>query len=340
MNVSELGEFGLIDILSRMAYATRDREAAAWQKLVLGIGDDAAAWQGEAAIQLATTDALIQDIHFTLKTISWEELGWRALAANLSDIAAMGGLPRYALVSLALPGHTEVEDVVIFFRGMLDLAQQSGVAIIGGDTCSAPLVAINITVLGSAAQDDHLLTRSAARPGDQIAVTGYLGGGAAGLEILRQDIPTKPGVARKLKRAFTRPQPRVAEGQALAASGVKAAIDISDGLVADLRHICQASRVSARVETNRVPILPEVKASFADRALELALSGGEDYELLFTAESTIIDRVKDAISCPVTVIGEITEDETGKITLIGEKGQPLDLPRAGWEHFREGQPQP
>ena len=116
MKVSELGEFGLIDLLSKMAYGAQDNEVGAWQQLILGIGDDAAAWYGDDSIQLATVDSLIQDVHFTLEITSWEELGWRALAANLSDIAAMGGLPQYALVSLAVPDHTEVEDVTALYK--------------------------------------------------------------------------------------------------------------------------------------------------------------------------------------------------------------------------------
>ena len=122
MQVSDLGEFGLIDLLSKMAYGAQSKEIGAWQQLVLGIGDDAAAWYGDTSIQLATVDSFIQDVHFSLGIASWEELGWKAMAVNLSDIAAMGGLPRYALVSLALPDHTEVDDVTALYKGMIELA--------------------------------------------------------------------------------------------------------------------------------------------------------------------------------------------------------------------------
>ncbi|MFC1951930.1 thiamine-monophosphate kinase, partial [Chloroflexota bacterium] len=150
MKVSELGEFGLIDILAKTVVSSKSRQIASWQQLILGIGDDAAAWRGDASIQLATVDSLIQDVHFTVSTTPWRKLGWKALAVNLSDIAAMGGVPRYALVSLVLPGTTEVEDVTALYQGMIELAQQFGVAIVGGDTSNAPLIAINITLLGSA----------------------------------------------------------------------------------------------------------------------------------------------------------------------------------------------
>jgi thiamine-monophosphate kinase len=334
MKVSELGEFGLIELLSKIAYSTQDKEKEAWQKLILGIGDDTAAWYGDTSIQLATTDSLIQDVHFSLNTISWQELGWKAMAANLSDIAAMGGLPRYALVSLALPSHTEVDDVTALYNGMVELARQFEVAVVGGDTSSAPLVVINITVLGSTrGKDIPILTRSAARPGEKVVVTGYLGGAAAGLELLNKQIPLENEASASLKEAFLKPYPRVAEGQILLEYGVRAAIDISDGLISDLSHICQASQVSARIEIDLVPVLPEVKANFGDRAIELALSGGEDYELLFTASNEVIDKVKSAVSCPVTVIGEIGAGNAGEITVVNKKGEPVSLHSKGWEHF-------
>ncbi|MFC1986073.1 thiamine-phosphate kinase [Chloroflexota bacterium] len=275
MKVSELGEFGLIDLLSRMAYGVRDKESGAWRQLILGIGDDATAWQGDASIQLATVDSLIQEVHFSLGVTSWEELGWRAMAANLSDIAAMGGVPQYALVSLALPGHTEVADVTALYKGMIGLAKQFEVAIVGGDTSSAPLVIINITVLGTTKNGGkHLLTRSAAKAGEKVAVTGYLGAAAAGLKMLTERLHFDSEAAASLGDAFLKPNPRIAEGQILVEHGVRAAIDISDGLVSDLGHICRASQVSARIEIDCLPVQRAVKANFGDRALELVLSGG------------------------------------------------------------------
>ena len=324
MKVSELGEFGLIDLLAKMVGGGQD------ERLLIGIGDDAAAWQGDASIQLATIDSFIQDVHFPSGIASWQELGWKALAVNLSDIAAMGGMPRYALVSLALPEDTEVDDVTTLYTGMLDLAQQYGVAIIGGDIVSAPLVAITITILGSN-QKKQLLTRSAAEPGELVAVTGELGAAAAGLEMLSKGPQLDLEAATRLRNAFLHPYPRIAEGQLLLEQGVKTAIDISDGLISDLNQICKASQVGARVEIDRVPIEPTVRAQFSDKSLELALSGGEDYELLFAAGAEVIDRVKRAASCPITVIGEIV---AGKgVTLVDRQGNPSNLGKAGWEHF-------
>ncbi len=323
MKVSELGEFGLIDLLAKMA-PLRD------ERLLIGIGDDAAAWQGDNSIELATVDSFIQDVHYPSGLIPWPEIGGKALAVNLSDIAAMGGLPRYALVSLALPPETEVDSVTALYTGMLRLAGEYGVTIVGGDTSNAPLVVISITVLGSSPQK-RLLTRSSAQAGELVAVTGNLGAAAAGLEMLTQKLEFEAEAAARFQQAFFRPTPRIAEGQLLLEQGVKTTIDISDGLVADLGQIAKASKVGARIEAGRVPVAPEVLASFGDRALELALTGGEDYELLFTAGAEAIDRVKKAASCPVTVIGEIT---AGKgVTVADHKGKPLKLGRAGWEHF-------
>ncbi len=326
MKVSELGEFGLIDLLAKMVGGGQD------ERLLIGIGDDAAAWRGDASIQLATVDSFIQDVHFPSGLASWKELGWKALAVNLSDIAAMGGLPRYALVSLALPDNTEVDDVTALYTGMLDLAQQFGVAIIGGDTSRAPLVAIAITVLGSTNQSQRMLTRSTAKQGEQVAVTGYLGAAAAGLEMLTKGLKFDPQATTAFRNAFLHPVPRIAEGQLLVEQGVKTAIDLSDGLISDLNQVCKASRVGARVEVERVPIEPRVKAHFGDRALELALSGGEDYELLFTGRAEVIERVKRKATCPITVIGEILAGNKG-VTLVDSRGKSVSLPRGGWEHF-------
>jgi len=333
MKVSDAGEFGLInrlDTVVNSAPGARQRR----QQLLIGIGDDAAAWPGNGLTQLATTDSLIQDVHFSLDTTSWEELGWKAMAVNLSDIAAMGGIPEYALISLAIPGDTAVEDVVSMYRGMVALAADFNVAIAGGDTCRSPVVAITVTVLGTSGSDSlPVLARSGARPGDKIAVTGYLGAAAGGLKMLTQKLDAKPEVKARLSQAFLRPCPRITEGRQLAKLGVLAAIDISDGLISDLMHICEMSQVGARIEIDRVPVDPLLKTWLGSESLEMALAGGEDYELLFTASTDIINNIKQAVSCPVSIIGEITAGDAGKVTMVDSNGRPFSLKKAGWEHF-------
>lgn len=331
MKVSELGEFGLIDLLAVMISDSRINQFTPNQ-LIIGIGDDAAAWQSDASIQLATVDSMVEGVHFSLETTNWQELGWKSLAINLSDIAAMGGVPRYGLVALALPEDTDVENVAKLYEGMIELARQFHAAIVGGNISRSPVVSITITILGSSL-NNKILRRSTAKPGDTIAITGYAGSATAGLEMLRKKLKYTPQATAYLRNAFLHPVPRINEGQLLVKHGITTAIDISDGLVADLRHICEASGVSARVHTDLLPVHPAVRDNFGERARELALSGGEDYELLFTGSAEIIKRIKKDMKYPVTVIGEITAGEPGKISLLDAGGRPVKINQTGWQHF-------
>jgi thiamine-monophosphate kinase len=326
MKVWGLGEFGLIELIAEIV------GKASRKDIILGIGDDASVWRTESSIQIGTTDILIQDVHFTLKTTTWRDLGWKALAINISDIAAMGGKPSYALVSLGLPPETEVDSVAELYRGLMEIATKFDVDICGGNISSAPVAIINLSVIGEASH--NILTRSAALPGDQIAVSGYLGQAAAGLKMLRAGLEFDSETTAFLREAHLRPCPRVAEGQILVQNGVRAAIDLSDGLVNDLAHISKASHVGAKVWVHRLPIHPLVSAAFKEESLGLALSGGEDYELLFTAKSDVIERVKGLMPSPVTVIGEILSGEPGQVTLYDERGQIVEWNEQGWEHLR------
>ncbi|HEX79363.1 MAG TPA: thiamine-phosphate kinase [Dehalococcoidia bacterium] len=330
MKVSEIGEFRLIELLATIA-----KEGKKKQQPVIGIGDDAAAWRSDTSLNLSTVDCLVQDVHFNLDITTWKELGWKSLSISLSDIAAMGGTPRYALASLGLPGDTEVDDVADIYHGITELGNEFGIAIIGGNISDAAIVFLSTTVLGSAAGDDRILTRSAARVGDLIAVTGSLGAAAAGLEVLKHKIPLDSETSTLLKQAFLLPRPRIAEGQLLVEQGVKSAIDISDGLIADLGHMCRASQVDAHFYIDRIPIHPAARIAFGDRALEMALSGGEDYELLFTANSAVIEGVISKASPPITVIGEITTGEAGEVTILDKDSKPYKPTSTGWQHFTE-----
>lgn len=333
MRLSELGEFGLIDLVRTMVDSHRPPGRTLWPEVLVGIGDDAAAWESNNRIHLATTDTLVEGVHFDLDVIKWDELGWKALAVNLSDIAAMGGIPRYALLSLALPGALEVKDISEFLNGMMDVAMEFGVVIFGGNVTSAPNVVIAMTVIGCS-KGKGILKRSTAIAGDQIAVTGYLGLSAAGLEMLKGKVISDPNASSILRKAHFKPTPRVTEGQILLEQGVKTAIDISDGLVADLRHICESSRLSASLRVDHVPVHPLVMTNFPNYR-ELALTGGEDYELLFTGDQATVARAKQALSCPVAVIGEITDGKSpARVTLVDSKGTCAHYEKSGWEHFR------
>jgi len=333
VKLSEFGEFALIELIHDITGKFKNTKQSSWQQLLIGIGDDAAAWQGDSHIQLATTDSMVQGTHFDLNNITWEELGWKALAVNLSDIAAMGGTPKYALLSLALPGELEVENVAQFCHSVASLAAKFGVAIVGGNISTAPNIVINITVFGSA-KTRSILKRSTATPGEQIAVTGNLGLSAAGLKMFKEKISLDAQVAGILRKAHLQPVPKIKEGQILAQHGVKTAIDISDGLIADLEHICEASKVGAKIKVVQLPVHPMVKANFPDYH-ELALYGGEDYELLFTADKNIIVQVRKALNYPITIIGDIVEEGLpDRVTLLDHKGNTIPASNRGWEHFR------
>lgn len=326
MKVGELGEFGLIELIADIV------GKPSRQELVLGIGDDAAAWRTEKSIELATTDILIQDVHFKLDSTAWGDLGWKALAVNISDIAAMGGTPCYALVSLGLPPETEVDSVVELYRGLKEIADKFDIAIAGGNISRASVVIVDVTVIGKASV--ALLTRSAAVPGDRIAVTGFLGQSAAGLKMLNSSLRLDKKTTAFLREAHLRPLPRVAEGQTLALNGVKAAIDLSDGLISDLTHICKASHVGTLVRIENLPIHPIVRSVFERESLGLALSGGEDYELLFTAGIEVVNKIKAIISSPITVIGEIVSDGSGQVVLLDEHDKVVKWNDKGWDHFK------
>jgi thiamine-monophosphate kinase len=333
MRVSEVGEFGLIRLIQEIAEKYKNPSEPSWRKLLVGIGDDVAAWKENDQILLATTDSLIQGVHFEPGVITWEELGWKALAVNLSDIAAMGGRPRYALVCLSCPGHSNVEDISTLFHSMASLASTFGVAVVGGNVASAPLLDVTVTLLGEAS-GQAILRRSDARAGDLIAVTGHLGGSAAGLAMLKRGLSLEEGVAGELRRAHFHPVPRVPEGCALVSHGIRTGIDVSDGLVADLEHICESSRVRATIELDKVPIHPLVRQHFPDYT-DLALYGGEDYELLFTGTEACVGRAKDALDCPVTTIGVISTAEAPEVRVVDSSGATVSSRRQGWQHFRD-----
>lgn len=322
----------MIDLIADMIKKSRG-DSPAWQQLITGVGDDCAVWRESGKPQLAKVDCQIEGVHFDLKLISWEDLGWRALAVNLSDIAAMGGLPRYALVSLGLPLDSEVEDVLSLYRGLLQLAEKSGTAVVGGNLAGSPHLFVDVNLIGETLHPQgEYLSRYRAQPGDLIAVTGWLGSSAAGRKILEQG--RYQAQYAELKQAFARPEPRLAEGRLLLEAGVSTGLDISDGLLSDLGHICRESRVQARLYLEKLPVLAEVKELFGERAYELALSGGEDYQLLFTAQQSVMDKIKDRTGYPVTIIGEITQASKPSISVLDARGKLYRPYKTGWDHFK------
>ena len=334
MRLQRLGERGLIRRI-------RQAVGSSGPGIRVGICDDAAVleWTPGAWL-LATTDLVIEGVHFRRPAATPADIGWKTMAVNLSDIAAMGGVPRFALVALACPETTEVEEVDQFYEGLSAAAAPHGVSIVGGDTSSSPAGWIaNVTMLGEMTGLPRL--RSDARPGDLIAVLGTLGRSAAGLALLEASLP--PEVPQDLReevtRAHLRPVARVAEGRWLGtADGVHALIDLSDGLATDLGHITAESRVTARVELIRLPLASSAMAVAKALGLDpvrLAVAGGEDYELLFTAPpasiGTLAAGLWSATGTPVTVIGEIVAGSPG-VEFRDVAGQVVDV-GSGFEHF-------
>ena len=327
MNVSELGEFGLIE---RLASALDDEAAA---DLIVGIGDDAAAWRAGDQLLLATTDTLVEGVHFRPEFAPWADVGWKALAVNISDIAAMGGEPLFALVTLALPLETEISFADELYEGLMDCAREYGVTVAGGDIVRAPQISVTIALIGRAQMPDGepiLMRRDGARAGDVIAVTGTLGDAAAGLWRLRKGA----GHDEPLVQAHLRPVPPLETAQQAARIGIGCAIDVSDGLVQDLAHICRRSGLGAVVEVDLLPLSDALSSAYPEDALALACTGGEDYELLVTGTEDGIEQLTEEAAVPITVIGRMVKAQEHCPKLLDASGTEIALPAAGWDHLR------
>ena len=334
MQIKDLGEFGLIHLINAMVVQERrgpDNGADLGFGLMVDTGDDTAAWRSAPATELFTTDTVVEGVHFTRETTPWRDLGWKSLASNISDIAAMGGLPLYALVTLGLPPETEVADIEEMYRGMLEIGAKYGVGIIGGDMVRSPVVFVTVALTG--VHSGQPMLRSTARPGDQVAVTGYLGTSAGGLKLMLNGLPAPADAADFLRRGHRRPSPAVSEGRLLVEAGVTTAMDVSDGLADDLAKLCRASGVAARIITSQVPVHELLRLAFPGECLGLALGGGEDYLLLFTADRAVMSRVMPLLPDGAAVIGEITAGEPGRVTLVDADGVERAAGSGGWDHF-------
>jgi thiamine-monophosphate kinase len=337
---SRIREFDLIRAL-------KQRYGTTHSSIVRGIGDDAAVIaSGQNRRHLLTTDLLAEGIHFDRRTAAFGDIGFRAATANLSDIAAMGGIPEYLLVSLASPRDATGRQVKQLYDGMMAACRPHRVRLIGGDTsASRGGWFVNITLVGSSSSG-HILFRSGARPGDNLYVTGTLGDSRAGLQLLQRPRGTAgarsltPGHRRFLIQRHLRPTARIREGRWLSMiPWATSAIDISDGLSGDIRHLCAESRVGALIELSTLPISSACReyASAAKRdAVMLALAGGEDYELLFTVparQRVRFERASARHRVKVTRIGTITAAKDG-LRLALPDGRQRPLPVSSYEHFR------
>jgi thiamine-monophosphate kinase len=331
-----IGEFGFIKKISRGCLIRP-------HNVIKAIGDDAAAFVVEPGkISLITTDLLVERIHFIRNSIKGFDLGYKSLAVNLSDIAAMGGDAREAFVSIAIPPDCPLAYLEAIYDGMKNLAARFEVNILGGDTTSSKTdLIINIVVQGTVARE-KMLCRDAARPGDIIASTGYLGESKAGLHLILNNIPHDSEELQYLYRAHVLPEPHLHEGRLLAGQpGTHAGIDISDGLSSDLGHIAEESNVGATLYADKIPV-SEFLQKFCKRfhfdPVEYALSGGEDYTLLCTVASESAEEVaakfQTEFKKPLFCIGEV--NDKNRLDIIYPDGSSKPIAPTGWNHFKAG----
>ncbi len=340
MKISDLGEFGLI---RKIKAQSKGRSPST----LIGIGDDAAALSLPTSKKLlATTDLLLEGVHFDLSYNDFYSLGWKSAAVNLSDIAAMGGVPRFCLTALGIPSGISVEQINDFYKGFHALCRKYNVELVGGDTCgSVKGLVISVTALGEV-EKKKMLTRAGARPGDLIFVTGTLGDSGAGMELLKAGSRGRGAGSRvkarnaelrtpnsELIRKHLRPVPRVELGRKIAFSGCATAmIDISDGLSSELGHVCEESGVGAEICAGQIPFSKDIHTAAGHLKadpLHYALSGGEDYELLFTI---LPSKLKKFLSLKIvaTPIGSII---AGRRMFLINNGKKTVLKPKGFTHF-------
>ena len=333
MDLRDIGEFGLIERIRSGCVSVPGRS-------IKGIGDDAAVIDtGTDRVQLVTTDMLLEGVHFDCATISGRDLGAKSLCVNLSDIAAMGGEALDAYVSLGIAANTALDFLDDFYDGLKALARQFDVNIMGGDTTRSPQgLVVSITVTGQA-EREQVLYRSGARKGDVVCLTGPIGASSAGLFMLQGGIDPENDAETRLIDTHLRPLPHLAQGRFLSQTGaVHAAIDISDGLAADLGHILQQNRVGARIFAGQLPV-PDALADLARRhgrdPLQWMLHGGEDYILLVCIDPDAAGAIKRSFQKhfkqPLYAIGEVSA--SNRIELVDETGRATPIPASGWDHF-------
>jgi thiamine-monophosphate kinase len=336
LRVRDIGEFGLID---RLVASLPPDTRAVRDDVLVAAGDDAAVIRPPVGdMQVVSTDALVEGNHFRMDWTDWESLGHKALAVNLSDIAAMGALPTVGVVTLGLSGDELVADLEALYRGLGALARRHGVVILGGDIVRVQRERfIAITAMGRT-REDQVLLRSGARVGDVIGVTGTIGAAAAGLEIFHSpETFTSRTTAARLVQAHLRPHPRIDAGQLLVRHRASAAMDLSDGMAGDLPKMLIASGVSAEIHVDRLPVPAAVRALFPDGWLELALKGGEDYELLFTIAPDrwrVLQSDATAVGITVTAVGSVHSVQGEPTLLLAQKdGSRERLPVGAFDHF-------
>jgi thiamine-monophosphate kinase len=308
---------------------------------LVGLGDDAAVYKPPGQLELITCDAFVEGVHFRRDYATFEEIGAKCMVANVSDVAAMGGFPARAVLSICVPPDMTDEDVGALYKGALDVCRRYGSEIVGGDTVSSPSGLVVSVALTGSVDRDHVVTRAGAVVGDAIIVTGALGGSEAGLRALTQGLSEEGGV-REAKRRHLVPVPRIAEAQSLIEVATPhAMIDVSDGLSSDVWHIAEESKVGIALDADKIPVAPcalDIAARLGVDPLELALASGEEFELIVAIPKNEVERTAEHVEAvtgtAVTCVGEVVGAEKG-CTLVRRDGGVEPLVRGGYEHLNE-----
>lgn len=342
----EIGEFGLINQISKIVDIHPD-DASLRSNLIKGISDDTAVFRPTPGkVQLFTTDAFVEGIHFDLTFVSYRHLGWKAIVANISDIAAMNGIPRYATITISLPRKVTTAMITELYQGAVRACEEYSCLIVGGDTtASLSGMGISVSIIGEA-DEEKVRYRSGAVAGEYICVTGHLGSSIAGLKVLNREKsryenadpatflpnlePYKPALEKHLK-----PRPRL-DFVKIFTEKIKigALIDISDGLASEVHHLCRNSGAGTAIYEHNIPLIAVTRLiaeEFSEHPTDYALFGGEEFELLFTISDAEYEKLSD-ITNDVTILGRVTEKD---IVLVRENGEHVPLPSSGYDHFRK-----
>jgi thiamine-monophosphate kinase len=345
-SIGQIGEFGLIERIKKIVEINVN-DSTVQDDLVMGIADDSAVYRPSSSkLQLFTTDTMVEGIHFDLTFTSFAHLGWKAIVSNISDVAAMCGLPRYALVSISMPQKISVEMIEEFYKGAVSACKKYSCLIVGGDTTAiAGNMVVSISMIGEV-EPEKVIYRNTAKTGDLICVTGHLGGAHAGLKVLLREKnryleksekflpslePYKPAIEKYLY-----PKPRL-DISKIISDGIRvnAMIDISDGLASEVHHICNNSDMGAEIWEHNIPVhtsSQKIAGEFSENVINYALHGGEEYELLFTLADKEFEKLEN-FTADVTILGRIVDKSKG-INIVRENGEKELLQFEGWDHFK------
>ena len=312
MKVKDIGEFGLIDRISKKS---KDKN------VLVGIGDDAAVYKTKKGLEVVTTDTLVEGDHFRREWFSAKQIGKKALEINVSDIASMGGIPKYALVSLAIPSSLDVDFVEELYKGMWNVCDKYEIEIIGGNMTHCETIVISISLIGEV-EEKNLCLRSGAKPGDLIFVSGHLGNGRAGLRLFQENVEG----FNKIRKNYLEPKAQL-DFSKKTAPFVNSMIDVSDGLASEIGHICDKSKCGAIIYKDKIPINEDVRTlanKLNEDEYDYALFGGEDFELVYSVSKNNIKKINGFL------IGEITK---GKKVKLKTEGKEKIITDKGYDHF-------